>query len=171
MLEYDKRKTRERRNLIEIQTEEELFSGNTMQDGVLQLNKLSRGLFLSWSVNAVILGAGAAKSTEATSGNTTLPLSSPPAHHTLSSLSHTHNTPSTPHISTPSLHLYLFSLDPFPISLFFFLFLFSPAFHMVKASVLCRSILLFTEPSAGTPLCSIVINKNRPLNRTGRGNM
>lgn len=62
-----------------------LFSASTMLDGVLQLNKLSRGLFLSWSVNAVILGAGAAKCqrTAATSGNTALPLSSPPRHPSL----------------------------------------------------------------------------------------
>lgn len=148
---------------MESQTGEKLFSGNTMPDGVLQLNKLSRGLFLSWSVNAVILRAGAAKSqhTAATSGNTALPLSSPP------SLTHTH-TSSTPHISTPALHFYLFSLSRFPSSLFSF---FSPlAFHMVKASFLCRSILLITEPSTGTP-GSIVINNNRPLNKTGRGNM
>lgn len=111
-----------RKNLIETQIGKSLFSGNTMLDGVLKLNKLSRGLFLSWSVNAVILGAGAAKSNaQKPHRGIQLSLYLPhPARHTLSSLflllSHPHAS-FTPHIFAPSQHLYLFSLYLFPVSL------------------------------------------------------
>lgn len=144
-----------------------------MLDGVLKLNKLSRGLFLSWSVNAVILGAGAAKSNaQKPHRGIQLSLYLPhPARHTLSlpsffySLTHMHPSLRTysPHPSTSICsHFICF---PF-LSLLFLL----PAFHMVKASFLCQSILLITEFSMGTPLRSIVINNNRALNKTGRGN-
>lgn len=125
-----------------------LFSASTMLDGVLQLNKLSRGLFLSWSVNAVILGAGAgsARAQQKHQGiQLCLYLRRPT---TLASASSPSLSPSSPNIPP---HFLALSVSRFPTSFYFFSLTFPlPCLSYGKSLLFCVGVFcLSPRPTRG----------------------
>lgn len=111
--------------------------GDTILDEIFQLNKLSLELFLSWSVNAVILKAAESQASAATSGITALNISPPSSQATASP---SHFTPYSP------LRFLAWSVSCFLLCLSY-----GNSLHSVS------EYFIWTQPSLGSPPTCVVI--------------